>query len=200
MRTLLIFLCFIINPAVTIILSVHRSSLDYCLFQFADIFYYSNQLTANQNYYPDLTVIVFNDTDGISKLNFTGTLIKEIPRAFFSATIFLKNPNEKEYNIQMMKLNVDTCNWHRGIFAQLCFDLLSTYLEEESVTFGCPSQKELKVFTVPVPITKDLPFFLLPKKLMLFEAIGIVKDKIQNSRKMTTVFTLKLHGSIEGRT
>lgn len=146
----------------------------------------------------DLHGHVFNDTDGISRLN--GSVSSKVDfkelRVLFA--ILGKAKQSEEYDKTYLRANIDTCNINKGMMGNFLQTVLrKIMLEHSNYHFGCPVKKGT-YYAINVPAVDDK---LLP--MYIFATSGeyqlelTVRGKLGNMKGMVHVATVKGLFSIE---
>lgn len=106
---------------------------------------------------------VFNDSDNVSRFNFSGKLLMNLQRLLLSFEVKRKTSlASKSYEIDIFKSNVDSCNVAKGIVGNYIINFILSGLDEYSnLAFECPMRKGFVfIYNFPVPAQ---PQDFLPK-------------------------------------
>lgn len=142
---------------------------------------------SSQKHIENFQFIVFNDTDHISRFNFTGKLLVTLRRMLVTFDVKRKsNETLKKYDVDILHSNVDTCNVAKGIIGNYVIKFILSGLEKYSnFRFECPQQKGyyyINNFPLPKSLQEYLPSFIsIPGKNTQWQITISTKAKVQKA-------------------
>lgn len=143
----------------------------------------------------NLSVAVFNDSQGDSRLNFSAEQLIDF-RTFTVSTTITKESvrGSNRYDQLYFQGNVDACKVAKGIFGNFLIRIFASQLENYSnFKFVCPQLTGF-YFVHDLPMI-PLPDYLIPlsaRGVGRFEVSAIVKARISNVRSMVHILTIKM--------
>lgn len=144
-------------------------------------------------------VTIFNDSAGISHLNATATFKCDVSNVFISATIFWKQPQEKEFTLKVFQGTSNFCELESGFLGNIIQKVFGDEFEKHSnFKLECPFKKGYHyIANLGFDNIIFVPTFLIPLKTMHWKIDYAVKAKFNNSRRVVNIFASKMTGSIE---
>lgn len=159
------------------------------------IILHSVQSSANSAYVSDLSVLVFNDSQGVSRFNFSANQLVDFKKMAVQITLTGQSVegSGNKYDKVYFKGNVDTCNIAKGIFGNFIIKLVAATLENYSnVKFICPQPKGL-YFVHNFPLIEDnVVHPQIIQSSRRFEVCVVVKAKVSRAKPLTHAITIKL--------
>lgn len=154
----------------------------------------------NQNFVSGLTAIVFNDSQGVSRLNVSGTLKQNITKLKLALTMMVMPENSTTYNKFMFRTEIDSCNIQRGAFGAFFAAMIGEILKNFSnMSKFCPIDKGLYYLSnFGVTGIEFLPQFITNTREgneRKWEATLETKCKFANSKSLVRAITLKVYGT-----
>ncbi|CRL04968.1 CLUMA_CG018314, isoform A [Clunio marinus] len=163
----------------------------------AQIYWSSVTNASNPTFFSDFNVNIFNDTDGITKLNLTFTQIEDMEK--FIITIVIKQNSKKgmkDFDRELLRINADTCKQSQGTFKDyIVRSIYKDIRKYSTVKFSCPQPKGtfyLRKFILP----GSIPFmdkFLRNAFRGYFEFSFLIRAKPFN-KKLADGFCVKVYG------
>lgn len=139
---------------------------------------------------------VFNDTDGVSRMNSSAMQLMDFKKVFVHITVMgQSNEASRVYDVTYFKGTIDECNIARGVVGNFIIKMITENLEEyTNFRYVCPQKKGFYYFTnFPAPNDKNFPPFLYGKGGS-WEVVAVVRAKVENSKAMVHVITMKIYG------
>lgn len=158
----------------------------------------SVKFNINPRYASNLSMVVFNDTNGLSKFNLTGTQLVDFKRTFLMFNVaFKSNEASKTFDKEVYKGTADVCILTKGFFGNLIVRNMVEILDSYSnFKLECPQKKGfIYVYNYPMDSDRYYPkfMFLTPRS---YEFTVVLKAKIENVRATALVVTIKFYGRI----
>jgi Protein of unknown function (DUF1091) len=160
---------------------------------------YSVQFNSNPAQVTNMSMNVFNESDGMSKLNATGFITNDLLRIVISFVLNRK-PDGKHNDLLLLNTNFDTCKVQHGTLGNFMAKMLSDQMHQYSnYKFECPLKKGwyfINAFPINLAmdyIPRQLMGIYLGKRLE-WEASLSVKGKTSKSSSLVHIFTMKIHG------
>lgn len=142
---------------------------------------------------------VFNDSDGTSRFNFTGSLLVDLGRLMLTFDLKKKTSlDAKDYEIDVYHGNVDSCNVAKGMVGNYLINFILAGLKEYSnFVIECPLRKGfyyITNFPVPKQVQDFIPKFIpQPSQNSAWVLTITARAKIQKGATFR-VFLMKIHG------
>jgi hypothetical protein len=109
-------------------------------FKLCRLYFQSIQYTYNPLYGSNISMSVFNDSEGISRANCSAYLKVDVLRAIFLVDIYTQREGLKEYDKLIFKSNIDSCNIKKGIIGKFFLqNLLDNHKNYTNIP--CPQKK-----------------------------------------------------------
>lgn len=165
--------------------------------QRSKIYFLSTDYQFNPSYAENFTTVVFNDTEGISRVNMSGYLKTGFATAIVSIMLAGIDDNPREYSNVFFKGTVNTCKISSGIFGNVFVSFLMQYLPKHSnFRFDCPQEKGFYYLAnMPIIDGRFLPPFLVGRSGRWMYSLG-VKIKIPKVKSPVHLYSLKFFGII----
>ncbi|CRK94225.1 CLUMA_CG007740, isoform A [Clunio marinus] len=170
--------------------------LKFCLILFlkfakGKIYWSTVSFTSNQEYVSDFSVKIFNDTDGATKLNASGTQLKDLEKS--AVTLAAKQTRD------VFKINADSCKLNEDTFKNfLAHAIYADMKEKTNFRFSCPQRKgffKLEGFVLPSTIPYlDKAFRNIVNGY--FEFTFTIRGKPYGQKKLLMLIFVKLYGVV----
>lgn len=166
-------------------------------FQNAAIYFHSVNFIANPIYITNMSFVVFNDTDGASRLNLTLLLTIDIPKVISYFTLSVKyDPNDQDYKRVVLKTSANHCKVGEGVLGNFLIKIVVKALENHSnFTYACPQRKGFYHLTNFKAPNINVPHYLIGFNGN-FELIITLKGKLASSKPLFQAVTMKLYGGL----
>lgn len=143
----------------------------------------------------DLSISVFNGSDGMSRVNITTTLKVDLLKVSTMFSLMGKTyENSKEFDHLILKGNIDSCKVSNGTFGNFIVQMIAENLEKYSnFRFECPLKKaDFYAINFPVDM-KYIPYYFLanPQK---WELTSTIRAKVKNTKSLVLICTIKFYG------
>lgn len=166
----------------------------------AQIFLHSSQIVSNPEFISNATLQVFNDSDGVSRVNFTSRLKVDIVRPAIFITISTRKSGSRVYDDVYYKGQVDLCKMQNGTFTNFIMKVVAIAIEKHSnFRFECRQEKKFVYITnLPAFEVKYLTIFSRkvedrkPEFVILME----VKVKVAGRKPLDSIVSGKICGKI----
>jgi len=162
--------------------------------------YHSVKSTFNPAVLNNFSMIVFNDSDGLSRSNLTVTFARDLANTVGSFAITLKNMDNETINFpNILKGNFDACKIQKGQIGHFVVKMIKDKIQDFSnYSFECPQMKgKYYADNFPIMGMEYLPYF--PRSLLgarlNFEFVAVAKAKILKAKSLTFMLKMHLHGS-----
>lgn len=162
---------------------------------------HSTYVFSDQNYFSNATTSCVNDSDGASRLYFSGEFKKRFLNLKMFYTVNGKPPEARSFGGAALKTTFEVCNVQKGMIGNFLINALVENIHHYSnYSFECPQPAgfyHLTGFPVEI-ISKYIPHSFLKFIVgnnTFWEAIFVVKGKISKAKPLVNVFTLKTYGS-----
>lgn len=142
------------------------------------------------------SVSVFNDSEGVSRLNATMLVKKEMKSLVINYEVRLRTIS-REYDFVFNKATIDFCNVARGVMGSMFIKYLKENSNENTTNcdFTCPfPAKTLYWRNFPIILPKYLPRGFGSKHD--FEFVCNVKTKFNGTKKLVQFGSLKTTGTL----
>lgn len=127
---------------------------------FSDIKY-----TADPRYLTNFTFAVFNDSNGLMRMNISGTTKIEVLKFMISFEVNIQNKKTLEFDQPLLKGSVDSCKLQNGVLGNFIVKIMMNRLHKYSnYKFECP-QKPGIYHLSNYPLLEDsdkFPLFVEP--------------------------------------
>lgn len=172
-------------------------SFTFALFsQNCKIYFQSVDTWVASNYFTDLRVTVFNDSNRVSNFNFTGTLLKDLRRVMLTFEVKIKSETSKTYDKPFLTSNVDICKQIN--FGNYIIKFLVSNIEKYSnIRFECPLKTRFYYaynFPAPDSPTAFLPSFMSKSLYTQWELSVMVKAKVSKTEPSARVLLINIRG------
>lgn len=161
------------------------------------MYFHASYSVLNPMFVDHMTVDVFNDTNGVSKLNMTVSQIVDLPKAVSFFVLSVKNhPKDKDFKKEVLRSSADHCKLANGIFGNFIVKKIVELLEETSnFTYTCPQRKGFYHVTNFAVLDLSLPVYMVGLAGD-FELVVTVKAKVSKSKTLAHVFTVRVIGAL----
>lgn len=163
-------------------------------FQACKMFFTSAESTFNPIYVKDFQLVPFNDTNGASFLNSSGTLLVDFNQALVPFVLKTKvNVNDQEFNKIIFRGKIDTCKVADGVFGNFLVRFLMENLEKFSnLTLACPHKKNF-YYAHNLPALDDsfIPGFF-PRNRFQWQITITVNAKVKKT--FVQIMSIRLYG------
>lgn len=142
-------------------------------------------------------VAVFNGSDGVSRFNWTGTILTDLEKMVISFEIRGKtDQNSLAYDKLHLKGSVDTCEMSNGPVGNLIAKMgMSRTNKFTNFKMECPHKKGLYyAVNYPVPDDKFIPY-AITNAAGKFEVTSVNSGKVAGVEGMVHISTTKLYGT-----
>lgn len=159
------------------------------------MYFTSVKSSFNPKYFANFSFSVFNDTNGVSRINGTGTLKEDFIRTLHFLTLKMKLRNEDEdYRREIVKSTIDTCSMSESTFGNLISQhLVETVSKYSNTPLTCPVKAGFYYGrNMPLFFNVSLPDFLGHR--IQWELSVVDKGQKSNKSPMLQLFTLKFYG------
>jgi Protein of unknown function (DUF1091) len=101
-------------------------------------------MTGNPQYCSNIHAVAFNDSLGVSRINMSFSLDKELLGMKAFATVKLKKPEEFSYKRELLKTTVDICRLKDGVIGNFLSKIaIDTFKKYTNYHFDCPVVKKV---------------------------------------------------------
>ena len=157
---------------------------------------YSSQSSSNPDYISNFSLKVFNNTNGISCFNATGSL--DVPALKILIYVTLKGKSIealKVYDEVILKGVLDSCKLSQGIFGNFIAQFVVENLHKYSnIKIECP-QKRGFYYVSNFPLETDhIPIYLNIFRNRKFEFSLTMKVKLRDIKQLVYLFTMQFEG------
>lgn len=167
--------------------------------QFSQIVYHSASIFPNSEYLANATLNVFNDTDGLSMLNASGTLKVDLPKPMIYITVLTRSKGSREYQTYS-KPTIDVCKVEKGVFGGFIVRTIASNIKNYSnFRFECPLKKQFFYVTnYPVFDIKVASLFLLKNENQSpeFDVTFTIKGKPAGKKSFVNIMTGRITGQV----
>lgn len=168
------------------------SAKDFFL-QRSAVILHSVQSSFNAAYVSELIAVAFNDSQGVSRLNFSANQLVDFKKMIISISLTGQSGKSDDFDKLLLKGSVDACHVAKGTFGNFIIRLFASNLHKFSnFKFVCPQAKGF-YFVNGLPMVEDS---FLPSSIRIVsgpaEVCVIVKAKLQNVKPLVHALTLKL--------
>lgn len=148
------------------------------------------------NYWQDLRVSVFNDSNRDSYFNFTGNLKKDLRRVMLTFEVKIKSETSQTYDKPFLTSNVDTCKQIN--FGNYIIKFLVSNIEKYSnIKFECPMKARFYYaynFPAPDSPTAFLPSFMSKSLYTRWELSVTAKVKVSKAEPSARILLVNIRG------
>lgn len=153
----------------------------------------------NPEYFANFSMRVFNDSNGVSRLNASGVLLVDLTQYVAHLSVMHRTKGNAEYSKLSFKGCVDLCRVQKGVLVNYVIKYLAQELDQFSnYRFQCPMVKGFYFAAdFPAPGISSLSIFTLKNKDRSpeFEFTAVVKAKRDSKKKGSEhVLTLRVNG------
>lgn len=190
-------LCDKIYRKNTFNLNSNYNCLNICFFlKIGKLFFLSVQQSYNPTFFFNSSLTVYNDSNGFSKANLTFNIKADLFNVSLFCSLNGKKPNEDEYKLTWLKGNVNACDWEDGPIGKFAYKLVGSTLPKYSnYKTECPIPKgQTYVREFPIPDVSLFPAFMIFNGEIFWEVSTEAKTKLKDSKRMTTLFNIKIYG------
>jgi Protein of unknown function (DUF1091) len=155
----------------------------------------------NPDLVSNLTFVCFNDSLGVSRINYSAVFKQEFNSMFYNFALKIKDTDAKDYDREVFKGSFNFCKPTKGVLGKYVTKLfLEPFRIYSNFKFECPVTKtEYFVKNLPTPQENIFPRqFLGQNMIVQWEYTHIGKGKPSNKKKMVDIYTLKLYGETIG--
>lgn len=163
--------------------------------QICKMFGISSDFVFNPTYISNLTFVVFNDTDGISKANLSVNQSVDFLRGYAEVQLLGKeNQNYRDFNKVYFKGLIESCKVGKGVFGNFFIKLLADSIEEKSnFQFVCPQMKNVYYLNYfHIPDTPYLPPSMLGRTGEFLLSVT-ARAKIVDIKSIVNIFNVKVY-------
>jgi Protein of unknown function (DUF1091) len=169
----------------------------------AKIYFHSVELIANPFFTSDPMVMAFNDSEGISKVNMSISLNKDLQTLKSLVVLKVKLGEDRSYDKEILQTTIDSCKIDKGAFSNFIVKFVMENLRNHTnYSFKCPQLKaQLYGTNINVDgIVRYIPrqFMMLAGKLQIrwkFTASGKTRTSTK-SKNLVEVFKVTFVGSL----
>lgn len=147
-------------------------------------------------YVSDAKLVVFNDTNGISRFNWTGNQLVDM--LLVVTEVEIKGKTDKQsnnYDKMMFKASVDNCDISKNVVGNFVTKWISTHLDQYSnYKFECPLKKGF-LYAVNFPVFEDkfIPY-AVTGFAGRFVLAATIKAKVEGVESFVHITTTKIYG------
>lgn len=169
----------------------------------ARMYFHSVELIANPFFGTDPMIVAFNDSEGISKVNMSLSLNKDLQTLKILLSLKVKLGEDRSYDKEILQTTIDTCKMDKGAFSNFVVKFVMENLRNHTnYSFKCPQLKtQLYGTDISVDaIVKYIPrqFMMLTRKLQIrwkLTAFGKTRTSTK-SKNLVQVFKVTFVGSL----
>lgn len=157
---------------------------------------HSVQFNANPTYIANLSIAVFNDTEGVSRVNFTLMQIVDFVKVYVSISLLgASDEKSNDYNQQILKGNIDTCSVSKGTMGNFIIKMIADSIKKYSnYRFACPQVKGFyHAHNFNVSADEHVPYYLIGRGGK-FKFSATVKAKIANVKSAANIMSVEFYG------
>lgn len=167
-------------------------------FQCCELIYYSADSTYNPRYMENVKFVVFNDSEGTSRLNFTGNILTDLEKVQVIFEIKMKsNQARRDYDVRLIGGTTDSCKLAQGGSGNFLMRTIKADLEKYSnFKLACSHKKGLyQIVNYPRFDDKVVPIFF-PKNIGPWELTYKNKGKIAKVPGFVDLCNIRIQGWI----
>lgn len=165
--------------------------------QCGTLYYTSVQSKVNPAYITNYSFKVYNDSQGISRFNATGTIVKELSRILLFYELKGKpyDPRLGEYTI--CKSKMDVCKAATGVIGAIVAEQMMEIMQDYSnYTFSCPQKKgTYHTHEFPIVDTSVIPKLFIGKPGS-WDFSVVAKAKVPKMRGWVEFLAAKIFGCV----
>ncbi|KAG5679128.1 hypothetical protein PVAND_008720 [Polypedilum vanderplanki] len=160
----------------------------------AKIIFFSSELNYNTVVAENLTLKVFNDSNGISRLNVSGYGKNDYEKIIIDVEIYGKDKTQSDF-VRFLKCSINSCDLqkHKGNF--LLKTVIEGFNKYSNYKLECKQKKGFLYATNFEFSDKNLPIYVLMREGVLWSIKIIVKGLIKNQKSLTFIGAAKIVGS-----
>lgn len=147
-------------------------------------------------YVSDGNLVVFNDTNGISRFNWTGNQLVDF--VVVVSEIEIKGKTDKQsnnYDKILFKGSIDNCDISKGAIGNFVAQWISTHVDKYSnYKFECPLKKGF-LYAVNFPVFEDkfIPYAVIGFAGRFVMAV-VIKAKVEGVEGLVHVTSTRIYG------
>lgn len=171
--------------------------------QRTQVVYYSSKIQkTNPSVVSDVTLSVFNGSDGVSRFNFTVRSSVDLPRPNFYLTVMTRSEGSATFDELYHTSSIGICSQavSKGVFANFIITTVAKTLESHSnFRFECPLRKKLYYINeYPALDLSLLKLFSMTveDRKPEFEFTLMVKAKPRGRKSVEHILTANLYGQV----
>lgn len=159
----------------------------------------SCQYTSNPLFIDNLSVNVFNDSDGFSNVNMSAEATDVYSRAKIALLVKTQSAGSQEYDNVILKADADTCKIQQGVFGNYLIKFITDKLKLHSnIKFECVLPKgPIYIRNLSLNQKIDMPLFVTQSRQgteRKWEVTVGVKLKAPKSKTLSNAMSLKFWG------
>lgn len=156
--------------------------------------FHSAQFNVNPKYLSNASISVFNDTAGISRMNFTVKQNVDLIKSSSFITLMGKtNEANREFDLVYMRCTIDSCKLSNGNF--LTKAVLDNFEKKSNLSIKCPMNASYYTGSNFNVGYGSVPHFLAGN-YKAWEFIIVVKGKVLQGESMVNLADAKVTGAI----
>lgn len=144
----------------------------------------------------NFSFVVFNDTEGLSRVNVTALQKVDFGRILILVVMMGKETPTSDFNKLLIKGTLDSCKVSTGFLGSFVSKMIVDSLAQYSNwTFGCPQKGQyFSGHNFPVFDAVNLPYSLIGLDGD-FEVLVNVKVKVARVKSLVAAFSIRIRGS-----
>lgn len=149
-------------------------------------------MSSNPLYTENATATVFNDSDGVSRMNFSAHQLVDLKKMFIFITITGESVRDSnKYDTSILNSKVDSCNVAKGIFGNFVIRVFSTTMGNYSnYKFTCPQKKGF-YFIANLPLIETYMPQSIIRLTGRYATSIVLKGKVTESKPFSHILTIK---------
>ncbi|KAG5679126.1 hypothetical protein PVAND_008718 [Polypedilum vanderplanki] len=113
----------------------------------ARIYFIKSDLNqVNTAFIENATLVFFNDTNGLSRVNFTGFLVHDVQKLIVDAEVFVRRENEKDWR-KFISFSINQCDLKRFKSNAIIKNILENVKKYSNYEINCPQPKNFYYLT-----------------------------------------------------
>jgi hypothetical protein len=148
-------------------------------------------MNVNTAFIANMSLKVFNDTNGISKVNTSGTSLEEFQKMIIDVELWVKGVRQTEFT-RFIKVPINTCEIKRfksNVLVKIFIDSLERH---SNLQLSCP-QKRGTYYAYNFEVSdENLPLIFASGD---WYVTALVKGAIEKKKGLKNIISITMHGS-----
>jgi Protein of unknown function (DUF1091) len=142
-------------------------------------------------------MIVFNDSEGISRINASGYLKADLINIVYIGDVYNQKSGHKEYDQLLFKSHINGCNVKKGAIGNFIIQtIMENYKKYTNFDIPCPQKKGFLYSTnYPIADASLIPRWLIGSRTVM--VVTKLKGKFEKNKPMVDIGSFRFFCSLD---